>query len=91
MKALIQSLAVAVALSLPLAAFAQSTAPVTRASVRAELIQLERAGYEPARNNPDYPNDIQAARARMGNSFGGVEAGSSAAGRPVSMNPYTAQ
>ena len=32
-------------LASPLVSFAQSTAPVTRAQVRAELIRLEEAGY----------------------------------------------
>ena len=48
MKSLIQAVVVAAALAAPVAVFAQSNAPVTRAQVRAELVQLEEAGYNPA-------------------------------------------
>ena len=49
MKSLIQAVVVAAALAAPVAVFAQSNQPVTRAQVRAELVQLEKAGYHPAR------------------------------------------
>jgi hypothetical protein len=66
MKSLIQAVVVAAALAAPVAAFAQSNQPVTRAQVRAELVQLEKAGYNPARGeDPYYPADIQAAEARV--------------------------
>jgi hypothetical protein len=47
--------------------FAQSaSAPLTRAQVRAELIRLERAGYNPATvNDVTYPADILAAEAKV--------------------------
>lgn len=46
--------------------FAQSTsAPLTRAQVRADLIRLEQAGYHPSPNDVYYPADIQAAEARV--------------------------
>lgn len=46
-------------------AFAQSSAPLTRAQVREELIRLEAAGYEPSKGDDgEYPADIQAAQAR---------------------------
>ncbi|MBM2767850.1 DUF4148 domain-containing protein [Burkholderia anthina] len=48
------------------AAFAQSSAPLTRAQVREELIRLEAAGYEPSKGDDGaYPADIQAAQARV--------------------------
>jgi hypothetical protein len=58
-------LAVAFAISLPVAAQAQeSGSTVSRAQVRAELVQLESVGYRPGRaNDPHYPADIQAAEA----------------------------
>ncbi|NPT40533.1 DUF4148 domain-containing protein [Paraburkholderia sp. 1N] len=66
MKTLIQAVAITVALVAPLASFAQSNAPKTRAEVRAELIQLEKAGYNPgASNDATYPAEIQAAEARV--------------------------
>jgi hypothetical protein len=66
MKSLIQAVAIAAVLAAPVASFAQSSQPVTRAQVRAELVQLEKAGYSPTRGvDPDYPADIQAAEARV--------------------------
>lgn len=90
MKSLIEAVVVAAALAAPVAVFAQSSQPVTRAQVRAELIQLEKAGYDPsARNDATYPAEIQAAEAKVAarngaaNSYGGVVSGSSEAGRPA--------
>ena len=87
---LVQSLIVAAALAIPaVSSFAQSIAPVTRAQVRAELVQLEKAGYQPGRNDPQYPNDIQAAEARVSaqnataSSYGGVADTASASGAPA--------
>ncbi|TKC86688.1 DUF4148 domain-containing protein [Trinickia terrae] len=66
MKSLVKAVAIAAVLATPLAAFAQSNQPVTRAQVRQELIQLEQAGYNPATaNDYDYPANIQAAEARV--------------------------
>ena len=47
--------------------FAQSaSAPLTRAQVRADLIRLEQAGYNPsATDDANYPADIQAAEAKV--------------------------
>lgn len=66
MKTLIHVAAVALAVS-PILALAQSdqNQPVTRAEVRAELIQLEKAGYDPSTRDPYYPNNLQAAEARV--------------------------
>lgn len=66
MKALIKAVALAVVLAAPVVSFAQSNEPVTRAQVREQLIQLEKAGYNPATaNDYDYPANIQAAEARV--------------------------
>ena len=86
MKSLIQAVIVAAAFAAPVAVFAQASQPVTRAQVRAELIQLEKAGYNPTRGeDPDYPADIQAAEAKVAaqnaaTGDGGVTGGSSQAG-----------
>jgi hypothetical protein len=88
MKSIIKAVAIAVALSAPIASFAQSSQPVTRAQVRAELVQLEKAGYDPGRmgRDPYYPDDIQAAEARVASengstsSVGGAVSGSSQSG-----------
>lgn len=67
MKSMIHAAIAASLLPIPAMTFAQqSNGPVTRAQVRAELIQLEQAGYNPARGrDPYYPADIQAAEARL--------------------------
>jgi|SRR5277367_5468227 hypothetical protein len=88
MKSLIQAIVVAAVLAAPLVSFAQSTQPVTRAQVRAELVQLEKAGYNPGADNVYYPANIQAAEARVDaqngatSGFGGVASGSSASPSP---------
>jgi Domain of unknown function (DUF4148) len=90
MKSLIQAVVIAVVLATPVASFAQSNQPVTRAQVRAELIQLEKAGYRPNFSDPYYPNDLQAAQARVAaqngtaqgaeGSYGGGVSGASQSG-----------
>jgi hypothetical protein len=66
MKSLIKAVALAAVLAAPIVSFAQTNEPVTRAQVRNELIQLEKAGYNPATaNDYDYPANIQAAEARV--------------------------
>ncbi|WP_429571432.1 DUF4148 domain-containing protein [Paraburkholderia sp. UCT70] len=50
---------------MPIASFAQTHAPVTRAQVRAELANLERAGYNPIPDDVDYPSRLQNAEARL--------------------------
>lgn len=67
MSRILISLALAAAtLGAPALGFAQSNAPLTRAEVRADLVRVEQAGYNPARGNDvDYPADIQAAEAKI--------------------------
>jgi hypothetical protein len=92
MKSLIQAVALAAVLTVPAISFAQSNAPVTRAEVRAQLIQLEKAGYQPGRDDPNYPANIQAAEARItqqnasATAVGGVTSGSSASGASRELN-----
>ncbi|MFM0646113.1 DUF4148 domain-containing protein [Paraburkholderia bryophila] len=96
MKSLIQAVVIAAALAAPVASFAQSNQPATRAQVRSELIQLEQAGYQPGRADPYYPADIQAAQARVAeqngtaqaaqSGYGGVVSGSSQGGHPVALD-----
>jgi hypothetical protein len=85
-KSLVSAVALASALAAPAVSFAQqSNVPVTRAQERAELVQLEQAGFTARGENAGYPQDIQAAEARVAaqnaasSSYGGVESGSSAA------------
>jgi len=89
-KSLVSAVALTSALAAPAVSFAQqSNGPVTRAQVRAELVQLEKAGYQPrGGDDPNYPDDIQAAEAKVaamngaGSGYGGVANGSSDA-RPA--------
>ncbi|MGF6469418.1 DUF4148 domain-containing protein [Paraburkholderia sp. BR13444] len=91
---LVQSLIVAALVAAPVVSFAQSQAQpqqaLTRAEVRAELVQLEKAGYNPASDNAQYPQNIEAAEARVSagkdaTAYGGVANGSSASGSHVPM------
>ena len=100
MKTLFQAVIVAAALAAPLASFAQqSDASVTRAQVRAELVQLENAGYRPGGDHAHYPDELEAAEARVAaqnqasqaaqdatSSAGGSESGSSASGGPAAIH-----
>lgn len=66
MKSLIKAVALVVVLAAPAASFAQSEQPLTRAEVKAQLKQVEQAGYRPgASDDANYPADIQAAEARV--------------------------
>lgn len=66
MKTLIAAALAATVLAAPAVSFAQqSQQPVTRAQVRAELVQVEKAGYRPGVSSPYYPQDLQAAQARV--------------------------
>ncbi|PTB18666.1 hypothetical protein C9I57_21915 [Trinickia symbiotica] len=74
MNSLIKAVIVAVAVAAPVASFAQDAQPVTRAQVKAELQQLEAAGYRPsAGTDPYYPADLQAAQARIAAANGNVQ------------------
>ncbi|RQZ85899.1 DUF4148 domain-containing protein [Burkholderia anthinoferrum] len=76
-------------LTAPALSFAQSNTPLTRAQVRADLVRVERAGYNPATgNDPQYPADIQAAEAKVaaeqqtGSGYGSAPTdGTSASGK----------
>lgn len=90
MNSLVKAIAIAVALCAPVASFAQSNQPLTRAEVRSQLVQVEKAGYNPAAaDNATYPADIQAAEARVAASngatsgVGGVVSGTSKSGAPA--------
>lgn len=95
MSKILVGLALAAAtLGAPVLSFAQSNAPLTRAEVRADLVRVEHAGYNPARGGDvDYPADIQAAEAKIAaqndqplttQAFGGVaQNGTSASGAPA--------
>ncbi len=86
MKSLVKAIALVVVLAAPVVSFAQSEQPVTRAEVKAQLTQLEKAGYNPGKSSDaTYPADIQAAEARVAaqnaTSYGPAVNGSSQSGR----------
>ncbi|MEM5420649.1 DUF4148 domain-containing protein [Paraburkholderia sp. BR14263] len=96
MKSLAQTFVILTILSAPAVSFAQSNSAVTPEQVRAELIQLEQAGYRPGDgDNTNYPADIQAAEARVaaqngGSGYGGMAGSTSSSGAPAagdSMKP----
>ncbi|HEX7683546.1 MAG TPA: DUF4148 domain-containing protein [Trinickia sp.] len=63
----IKAIALAIAIAAPAVSYSQSSnEPVARAQIRAQLVELERAGYNPSHaDNTAYPNDLQAAEARV--------------------------
>jgi hypothetical protein len=95
MNKLIPAAVIAAAFALPAISYAQGT---TRADVRAQLVELEQVGYNPASNDLNYPHDVQAAQARVdavklaaGNTsgYGAPATGTSQAGaaRPAAVAP----
>ncbi|MGG1945311.1 DUF4148 domain-containing protein [Trinickia sp. NRRL B-1857] len=75
MKGLIKAVLVASTLSVPVFAFAQvDNVPVTRAEVKADLVRVEQAGYYPKGNDVYYPDDIQAAEAKIAAQRGAANA-----------------
>lgn len=82
----------AVVIASPLTTFAQSTnQPVTRAQVKAELVQLENAGYRPSINDLYYPAKIQAAEAAVqkmnpaSRSYGGAADTTDSGSKPAQI------
>ncbi|SAL87343.1 membrane protein [Caballeronia arvi] len=65
MKQIFVTAALALLASSPTASFAQTDAPLTRAQLRAELANLEQAGYNPLSVDVDYPGRLQKAEARL--------------------------
>lgn len=89
MKSLVQTVVILTVVAAPALSFAQANSAVTSEQVRADLVQLEQAGYHIGDgDNANYPADIQAAEARVaaqngGSSYGGVVSGTSASGAPA--------
>ena len=65
MKSIIYAAVAASVFAVPLASFAQSSEPITRDQVKAELLKLEQNGYQPEASDAQYPANIQAAEARI--------------------------
>jgi len=84
---LVTRIAVVALVASPLVASAQEG--LTRAQVKAQLQQLEQAGYNPSERDAFYPNNIQAAeeKIRSGNAYGASPDGTSASGGSMSTTP----
>jgi hypothetical protein len=69
-----QVVVLAALLLVPMISFAETTLALTRDQVRAELRQLEQAGYEPtASHDARYPADLQVAEAAVGRGDASVQ------------------
>ena len=63
---LVRSLAIAALVAVPVLSFAQSSQPVTRAEVKAELVQLQKAGYRESSDYTQYPAHLQTTLEQSG-------------------------
>jgi len=85
MKSIVYVAVLATVLAAPVASFAQSAQPLSPAQARAELVQLEKAGYQPGSGNLTCPSDIQVAEQRVhGQDVPAAKAGASGYGPQVS-------
>ncbi|WP_309297529.1 DUF4148 domain-containing protein [Caballeronia novacaledonica] len=64
-RLMLPAFVVALACSASISALAQSDARLTRAQVRAQLVELQRAGWDPRWDNWTYPAGLQRAQARV--------------------------
>ncbi|MGF6770808.1 hypothetical protein P3T18_003287 [Paraburkholderia sp. GAS199] len=98
MKSFIKAVVIVASLAASATVFAQSHSHTTRAQVRAELEELQQAGYRVGDGDEaHYPEAIQAAEARVAarsalaanggaaatSGYGGSAAGASQTGRPA--------
>jgi Domain of unknown function (DUF4148) len=90
MTSFVQAVAVAAVLTVPTVSFAQSNEPLTRAEVRAQLAQFEKAA--PADTSAGYPVQTQAAESNVAAQdgasagYGGVGNASSTSGAMPSVS-----
>lgn len=91
MKSLIKAVALAALVAAPIVSFAQSNQqPLTRAQVRAELVQLEKAGYNP-NDWMNYPENIQAAQAKIAAAQTGAQADATGYGANAAATSQSGQ
>ncbi|MGV2292249.1 DUF4148 domain-containing protein [Trinickia sp. YCB016] len=64
MKSITKAVVIAAVISAPVVTFGQSSSQLTRADVRAELADVEKAGYTP-QDSIHYPENLQAAEAKV--------------------------
>ena len=92
MKSWVYAVVTVSVLAAPAVSFAQqSSSTVTLEQVKAEPTRLEKAGYSPGRRDPNYPEGIRAAQARVAaqngtapaqTGYGPAVGGSSGSGVP---------
>lgn len=81
MKWLVHLALIAATVAAPSAVFAQSYQPLTRDQVIGKMVQFEKAGFNPARSDPnEYPDNAQTAEARV------AAQSSAAAGMPTASS-----
>ena len=81
MQSLIRAVFATALIATPVVVFAQSSAPVTREQVRAEVIDLQKVGYSPGTaSDYAFPWNIQAAEARLAALRAGEQSGAGAYG-----------
>ena len=87
MKSLIYAVSAAAVFAAPVVALAQSNGPVTRQQVQDEIVQLEKAGFNPANaNTVDFPANFNGGpSAGQDSGYGPSTSGSSQVGHPTSM------
>jgi hypothetical protein len=103
MNKLFPAVVVAAALAVPAISFAQTSQQgLSRAEVRAQLVDLEHAGYNPSADHVNYPENIQAAQARVNeqklasgdtSGYGAPAVGTSQSGGaalPAQVSPHLA-
>jgi hypothetical protein len=93
-KSFVPAVVIASIIAAPALEFAQDNTQVTRAAVKADLQQMEQAGYNPAADRTTYPEHAQAAEQRVeaergvsATSYGPSISGSSASGMQTPMSP----
>lgn len=65
MRLMLRNIVVTACALLPVLAFAQPDESVTTAQVHAQLVQLERAGYNPHTGDWLYPDSLKRAEAKV--------------------------
>ncbi|WP_084675954.1 DUF4148 domain-containing protein [Caballeronia insecticola] len=95
LKSITATLVFASAAIAPTLAHADEASGLTRAEVKAELVQLEQAGYNPSSDHATYPSNILAAQERLrtqreeagATAVGGVSGDTSSSGRAITPSP----
>ncbi|OXJ32444.1 hypothetical protein CFB82_18775 [Burkholderia sp. HI2714] len=85
MNPLIRTIALAAAFAAPIAAQAQTSRPLTRAEVHAEVVALRKAGFQPS--DWFYPASIQAAEAKIARQQGAPRAAGAGYGNRGAYSP----